>query len=82
MALGELLPGLLPVLPDLVDEQAGVRSRVTALEVETPVELWVDLTADGRVEIGGSPPIYHLETSLLPVFHAMRVVAVRSGEEA
>ena len=46
--LGELVPLLLPDLPDLVDEQAGVRSSVTGLELETPVEL--DITVDDDVE--------------------------------
>lgn len=82
----ELLAGLLPQLPDLVDEGAGVRSRVTGLEVETPVELDISVGADGAVRLGGAPPIYHVETSSLPVFHTVRLVAVRDsggrGEEA
>jgi len=80
--LAELLPQLLPVLPDLYDADAGVRSRVTGLDVETPVELDIVVDADGHVRLGGTPPIYHVETSTLPVFHAIRMVAVRDGEEA
>ncbi|MGV0718213.1 hypothetical protein ABQE93_22695 [Mycolicibacterium sp. XJ662] len=79
LPLAELLPGLLPALPDLYDSDAGVRSRVTGLEVETPVELDIAVAADGRVRLGAVPPLYHLETSVLPVFHAVRLVAVRDG---
>jgi hypothetical protein len=81
LPLAELLPGLLPSLPDLYDVDAGMRSRVTGLEIETPVELDIVVDADGRVQLGGTPPIYHLETSTLPVFHAIRIVAVRDAEE-
>lgn len=77
--LHELLPQLLPDVPDLVDEESGTRSRVTGYEVSTPVELDVTATPDG-VALGSVPPLYHLETSLLPVLHQLRVVAVR--EEA
>jgi hypothetical protein len=80
--LAELLPQLLPLVPDLYDADAGVRSRVTGLDVETPVELDIVVDADGRVRLGGTPPIYHVETSTLPVFHAIRMVAVRDREEA
>jgi hypothetical protein len=81
LPLSELLPGLLPSLADLYDAEAGVRSRITGLDIETPVELDIVVDANGVVRLGGTPPIYHVETSTLPVFHAIRLVAVR-GEEA
>ncbi len=86
--LHRLVPALLPVLPDLVDEEAGTRSYVTAYEVSTPIEL--DITrrddlpgsdADPSVEIGSVPPLYHLETSLPPVLHQLRLLAVREQSE-
>ncbi|SEA04237.1 MULTISPECIES: hypothetical protein [unclassified Mycobacterium] len=81
LPLSELLPGLLPALPDLYDPDAGVRTRVTGLDVETPVELDIVVDAYGVVRLGGTPPIYHIATSTLPVFHAIRLVAVRGEEE-
>lgn len=81
LPLSELLPGLLPALPDLYDPEAGVRSRVTGLDVETPVELDIAVDAEGFVRLGGTPPIYHVETSTLPVFHTIRLVAVRDEQE-
>lgn len=79
LPLAELVPGLLPHLPLLVDEDAGVRAWVDALEVETPVELGIDVGPDGRVTLGGAPPLYHVETSELPVLHRVRLTAVREG---
>lgn len=77
LPLAELLAALLPDLPDLVDEEAGVRSSVTGLELETPVELDISVDEGGEVTLGGVPPLYHLETSWLPVFHQVRLTAVR-----
>ena len=82
LPLDQLLPGLLPGVEDLVDPDAGVRSRVTGLEVQTPVELDIRVGPNGVVRFGGSPPIYHLETSTLPVFHSIRLTAVRAAEGA
>lgn len=79
LPLHELVPLLLPDLPDLVDEEAGVRSRVTAVELETPVELDVVLDDAGRAVLGGAPPLYHLETSWLPVLHQLRLTAERGS---
>lgn len=80
LPLAELVPGLLPNLPDIYaafDEETGVRTQVTGYDVASPVELDIAVRPDGSVEIGGSPPLYHLATSTLPVLHGLRVVAVR-----
>lgn len=80
LPFAELVPALIPRLPDLMDEDAGVRSRVVGYEVSTPVELDIVVAADGRVVIGSTPPIYHVATSDLPVFHQVRLVATREEE--
>ena len=79
LPLDELVPLLLPDLPDVVDEEVGVRSSVVGCEVTTPVELDIVVDEHGRVRLGGTPPIYHLATSTLPVFHSVRLVAVREA---
>lgn len=81
LPLAELLPALLPQIPDLHDEDEGVRTRITGYDVSTPVELSIIVRHDGTVELGGTPPIYHLATTTLPVFHQVRLVAVREDGE-
>jgi hypothetical protein len=80
LPLHELMPALIPNLPDILDTDAGVRTRMTGYDVTTPVELDIVVSADGSVRLGGAPPLYHLATSTVPVFHGLRIVAVR--EEA
>ena len=81
LPMHELVPGLIPQLPDLVDDEAGVRTRVTGYDVTTPVELDIVVRADGTVALGGAPPLYHLATSTLPVLHSVRIVVAR-GESS
>jgi len=74
--LHRLLPDLLPLTAVIEDEELGVRQIVTGCEVDTPIEL--DLVVGsgstaGTVQIGAAPPLYHLETSDLPVFHRVRI---------
>lgn len=77
LPLHELVPELIPQLPDLVDEDAGVRTRITGYDVTTPVELDIVVRPDGTVDLGGAPPLYHLATSTLPVLHSVRILAIR-----
>jgi hypothetical protein len=80
LPFAELLPAMLPNLPDLHaewDPGTGVRTRITGYDVTSPVELDIAVAADGTVQVGGAPPLYHLDTSTFPVLHGLRVVAVR-----
>ena len=49
------------------------RMRVTRLEVETPVEMDLRVAKDGNVTLGAAPPVYRTETTILPVFHNLRI---------
>lgn len=80
LPLSGLARDLVPALADLVDEEAGVRTRLTRVEVTSPIELDVRVDGAGAVWIGGAPPLYREETSFLPVFHSLRLVAVREEE--
>lgn len=80
MSLPRLLGALLPQVPDFVDEEAGVRSKLVGAEIETPVELVVERARRG-VDLGITPPLYHVVTSELPVLHTIRIVAVVQRNE-
>ncbi len=61
------------VLGDHIDDDWGLKMSVGAVTIETPVEL--DLVSEGEddMAIGCAPPIYREATTLMPVFHTMRV---------
>lgn len=77
--LHRLVHDLLPQVPPLVDDESGTRSRITSYEVSTPLELDV-VVEGGEVRLGSAPPLYHLETSLMPVLHQVRLLAVVEEE--
>jgi hypothetical protein len=58
---------------------AGLETRITAVEIETPLELSVSRDASGNLVIGTTPPLYPLMTTIGPVFHRARFRASLTG---
>ena len=67
--------------PEIVDKEAGVRSRIHTFEIETPIELDVFRDDDGALHIGSIPPLYRIDTTFRPWFHNLRFTAKLSPEE-
>ena len=57
----------------LRDEAAGVAMSVERVAVDLPVEVWVDVAADGTVTLNGAPPTQHVETTWMPTLHRLRL---------
>jgi hypothetical protein len=72
IGLHTLVEALLDFDEQLVDENAGVRSAITAYEIETPIELDISRATNGAVRIGSTPPLYRVDTSIRPSFHTVR----------
>jgi hypothetical protein len=66
---------------EIRDDDLGMHSYITRVDVEAPVEL--DITRDdhGTLQIGSTPPIYYVDTSLRPSYHSLRVVREVDREE-
>jgi hypothetical protein len=60
---------------NLVDPDAGVRTYITGVSIDTPLELDVSRDAGGRLSIGTTPPLYCLMTSAPPVYHRLSFAA-------
>ena len=72
LPLGEMIAGFL----DLGAE--GARPlRVEEVRLDLPVEVDVGVAEDGRARVGAAPPTQRLRTSVMPVFHRMRVTVIR-----
>jgi hypothetical protein len=80
MPLHRLLERMLPASADLVDEERGVRSYLTSCHIETPVEFDVVVDTDGTMQIGSTPPIYYVDTSVRPSFHHLTFTAYRTED--
>jgi hypothetical protein len=77
----EIIGQMLSFSGDLVDEKAGVRSRIYECSIESPVEMDIVAEADGTVRIGSIPPLYRVDTTFRPAYHAVRFTAVRVEDD-
>jgi len=59
-------------LEDQFQDQT-IATQVKHVEIESPCQLDVVLDEEGKVSIGAIPPLYYLNTSFMPVFHAIKV---------
>ncbi len=82
VSLGSLV-GLLSELPNahFRDDTFGVQQRPTTLTVDMPTELHITTDANGRVVLGGAPPLYPVATTLMPVFHQFRLTIQFDDEQ-
>ena len=77
MPLRQILDELLRQLgAELVDDAAGVRSRIHECSIEMPLELDVSRDAAGALRIGTTPPMYYVDTTFRPSFHRISFTAV------
>lgn len=60
----------------IVDAQSGAGMFVESLQISMPFELDVHLDAGGCVSLAGSPPTQYTETTILPVFHQLKLRVV------
>lgn len=70
---GDFAADLAVFAETLEDADAGVSLAVDGMTIDLPVELEVLVDGDGRVRLGGEPPTQFTATSVMPVFHRMRI---------
>ena len=73
--------GLAETVEGLVPAAAGVPLVAERITVDMPVEFYVRAGADGRPRIETTAPTQRIVTSVLPVFHRVRVRLRLAGEE-
>ncbi len=74
-ALGRFVADLLSLDPD---EDGG---HVAALTIAMPVELDALALGDRVLALGASPPTQRIATSVLPVFHGLRITLMADETE-
>ncbi|MEZ6133395.1 MAG: hypothetical protein R3C53_00660 [Pirellulaceae bacterium] len=71
VSLSSMLAGLLPNVTMHFDQSAVMEVEEICLEI--PVELDVLAAEDQVLQIGSSPPVYFVDTSVPPVLHQMKI---------
>jgi hypothetical protein len=75
MPFREIIEKLAAFEGEIVDEEAGVRTRIYEFTIESPVELDVVRSETGELQIGSTPPLYRVDTSFRPTFHNLTFTA-------
>ena len=78
LIFSDALAQMLDFRGEIVDEGAGVRSHITEITIELPIEMDVSRDTSGALVLGSAPPIYYADTSFRPSYHHIRVTATIS----
>ncbi len=54
------------------DENAGVHTYISEIQIETPVELDLIIDESGKIKIGSVPPLYYVDTTFKPSYHKIK----------
>jgi hypothetical protein len=77
MPFAQLVDELTSYEKQIGDPQIGCVMHLEQVTVDMPIELKVVVNHDGTVNVKGSPPTQLVKTTVMPVFHHMRLRVVR-----
>ena len=72
MSFQEMVNELVEPVDEILDEENGVLMGISKISLDMPIQLDVAVDENGNVQLGATPPLYHVETSFGPVFHQLR----------
>lgn len=81
LEMGEFVYEMSDIDGYLTSEEAEFALKMEHVELDMPIQLDVKVAEDGTVKIGSSPPLYYVETTVMPVFHQMKIHIERDKPE-
>jgi hypothetical protein len=75
MPFNEMIKGMSDLNANIYDADDGIHMYIDHFNIDTPIELDIITDENGKVHIGIIPPLYHVETSFQPSYHAIRFTA-------
>jgi hypothetical protein len=72
MSLSDMVEDLVEPFEPEQDEHQFLSMSLQSIHLDMPVQLQVAISADGKVTLGITPPLYKIETSFEPVFHQIK----------
>jgi len=73
LEMAEFVSQMTEVEGYLIDPENEIAMKLEEVKLSIPIELDLLVAEDGSVILGGSPPLYYTETTILPVFHQLNV---------
>ena len=82
LSLAEFVSQMTDVDGSIMDADNPTAMHVKQVQLSIPIQLDLLVKDDGSVILGGSPPLYYTETTILPVFHQLDVTIKLEKDDA
>lgn len=73
LEMGDFVAQMSDIEGLLVSEEEAMVMQAEKVSLDIPIQLDLRVQEDGTVVIGTSPPLYYVETTIMPVFHQMQL---------
>ena len=73
LEMGEFIVQVSDFEGHLFDPDSLTSFQLEEVDLSMPVQLDLLVQDDGEVTLGSSPPLYYADTTIMPVFHQMKV---------
>lgn len=73
LEIGDFVSQMSDIDGYLTSEEAEFALEMEKVDLDMPLQLDIRVAEDGRVNIGSSPPLYYVETTIMPVFHQIQI---------
>lgn len=73
LEMSEFISQMSEVEGYLYDGEMKTAMQLENVSMSMPLQLDLHVNEDGSVVLGGSPPLYYAETTILPVFHQLNI---------
>ncbi len=80
MPFSQLIHDLVDYNKHLEEPILGQVMTVEQVKLDMPVEINIAVDDQGKVTLNGSPPTQRTETTILPVFHQLKLRVVRDED--
>lgn len=78
--VSELISNMARFIGQIGDPDSGQVLTVEQLNFDLPVELQLEIDDQGRLNLKAAPPTQQIETSVMPVFHQIKLSVVKDNE--
>lgn len=82
LSMAEFVSQMTDVGGYITDADYPVAILLEQVELSIPIQLDLLVNDHGSVILGGSPPLYYTETTILPVFHQLNVTIKLEKDDA
>ena len=73
LEMSEFISQMSAVEGYLYDVEMETSMQLENVSMSMPLQLDLHVNEDGSIVLGGSPPLYYAETTILPVFHQLNI---------